>query len=43
MFRVPGKLFDIREFHDLVLSVGAVPLALLEQAVDEYIQNKPTA
>ena len=32
--------FDIKEFHDVVLKYGSVPLELLEQFVDEYIQTK---
>lgn len=32
--------FDIREFHDLVLSQGTVTLKILEQMVDRYIENK---
>ncbi len=32
-----GDRFDIREFHNLVIGSGAVPLAILEQVVDEYI------
>jgi uncharacterized protein (DUF885 family) len=32
--------FDIREFHDLILSQGTVTLAILEQMVDRYIDNK---
>ncbi|MFC1996775.1 DUF885 family protein [Chloroflexota bacterium] len=32
-----GDRFDIREFHNLILGNGAVPLAILEQIVDEYI------
>jgi uncharacterized protein (DUF885 family) len=35
-----GDDFNIREFHDVVLKYGSVPLELLEQFVDEYIQNK---
>lgn len=35
-----GKDFDIREFHDLVLSQGTVTLPILEQMVDRYIQEK---
>jgi uncharacterized protein (DUF885 family) len=32
--------FDIREFHDLVLSQGAVTLKILETLVDRYIETK---
>ena len=32
--------FDIREFHDLILSQGTVTLTILEQMVDRYIQRK---
>ena len=35
-----GDRFDIREFHDAVLKNGAVPLALLERLVDDYIAAK---
>ncbi|MDR6301107.1 DUF885 domain-containing protein [Mesonia maritima] len=35
-----GKKFDIREFHDVVLSQGAVPLTILEEMIDDYIQQK---
>lgn len=32
-----GARFDIREFHDALLVNGAMPLAILERVVDEYI------
>ena len=32
-----GDAFDIRDFHDLVLEDGPVPLSLLEQKVDRMI------
>ncbi|MCM4155635.1 DUF885 domain-containing protein [Gramella sp. AN32] len=35
-----GEKFDIREFHDVVLTNGAVPLNILEQQVENYITEK---
>ena len=32
--------FDIKEFHDVILKNGAVPLDILDQLVNEYIENK---
>ena len=35
-----GEKFDQREFHDAVLKNGALPLEILEEQVNEYIQQK---
>jgi uncharacterized protein (DUF885 family) len=35
-----GTRFDIRDFHEIVLANGAVPLAVLEEEVDRYIAAK---
>ncbi|MBU0913309.1 MAG: DUF885 domain-containing protein [Gammaproteobacteria bacterium] len=35
-----GNEFDVREFHDVVLRNGSVPLSILEQQVANYIQQK---
>jgi uncharacterized protein (DUF885 family) len=34
---VLGSRFDIREFHEAILSNGALPLDLLEPQIDAYI------
>ena len=35
-----GEKFDQREFHDAVLKNGALPLEILEEQINEYIQRK---
>jgi len=35
-----GDKFDIRTFHDAVLSSGSVPLNVLEQIIDQYIKTE---
>jgi len=32
-----GEQFDIRHFHDMILQMGSVPLAVLEERVDKFI------
>lgn len=34
-----GKRFDIRTFHDAILENGSVPLFILDEVVDDYIQE----
>ncbi len=38
-----GDAFDIRGFHDTVLSGGALPLAVLEQRIDAWIAGEKSA
>ena len=35
-----GDKFDIREFHDVVLTNGAIPLDVLEELVNDWISSK---
>lgn len=38
-----GESFDIREFHDVILKTGCIPLALLEDHVENWIHSKQEA
>ncbi|WP_333606992.1 DUF885 domain-containing protein [Arsukibacterium sp.] len=38
-----GSRFDIRQFHDVVLANGSVPLLVLEQQVRQYISQQQSA
>jgi len=35
-----GPLFDLKGFHDVILGNGAMPLTLLEQQVDRWIEQR---
>lgn len=35
-----GARFDLRKFHDVVLTHGAVPLQTLEKLVQDYIASE---
>ena len=35
-----GDTFDIRDFHDVVLKDGAVPLAILEENVEAWVEEQ---
>ncbi|QJB69837.1 DUF885 domain-containing protein [Parasphingorhabdus halotolerans] len=38
-----GEKFDLREFHDVVLGQGSVPLDMLEAQVNRWIEAKKTS
>lgn len=35
-----GNDFDVREFHDKILENGALPLSILENLIDQWLQHK---
>jgi uncharacterized protein (DUF885 family) len=35
-----GRRFDLKEFHDVILLQGAMPLSVLEQRVNAWIGGK---
>jgi uncharacterized protein (DUF885 family) len=35
-----GEKFSLKEFHNVVLRAGGVPLEVLEEVVNEYIRAK---
>ncbi|MFS2318244.1 DUF885 domain-containing protein [Maricaulis sp. D1M11] len=38
-----GEAYDIRDFHDVVLTEGALPLSILEEQVNAYIARTQSA
>ena len=38
-----GPRFNLKEFHNAVLSAGTVPLTVLEREVDAYVRSRQTA
>jgi uncharacterized protein (DUF885 family) len=34
-----GNQFDLKEFHNVVLKNGAIPLDILEEIIDDYISE----
>ncbi len=35
-----GDRFDLRDFHDLVIGAGSIPLAVLEERIDTWISTR---
>jgi len=35
-----GSQFEFKEFHNLLLGSGAMPLDILDQVIADYIQSK---
>jgi uncharacterized protein (DUF885 family) len=38
-----GPKFDIRQFHNQVLTVGSLPMVLLERVIDDWIAKSKGA
>jgi uncharacterized protein (DUF885 family) len=38
--RALGKDFDIRRFHDTLIGSGSLPIALLDELIDDWIENE---
>ena len=38
-----GDHFDIRKFHDAVLSNGSIPLSVLEDQITQFIEDEKSA
>ena len=38
-----GSAFDIRQFHDAGLKMGAMPLTVLETVIDQHIASRKAA
>ena len=36
-----GARFDVREFHDRLLDDGPVPLGMLDQRIERWLESRP--
>ena len=36
---IPGDKFDVKEFHWQVLSMGFVPLSLVEESINNWVES----
>lgn len=39
LFAPPGDLFDIKDFHAWILKAGPVPLYIMDELNDRFIQQ----
>ena len=37
-----GENFDVREFHNQMLTIGSVPLLVMESRIDDWVQSELT-